>query len=212
MKNATNRPRLFLGGMVFALAALAGACSSSTPSADTATTTTTAAKGGTTTTTSSGGGTGTTTSSAGVDKGAAAVAMAKKFEGTYTGTWNNKTFNSTGTVTATIKVDEAAKTLTATTTLTGNVFGAPAPGPMEIKLDLANLTDTAKFTTSLFGDVTVTVAPDLTVTMDAPSVPGTRVSSFKSTSKLGDGTMNGTYEVKLKDGTTANGTTELKKS
>ena len=51
--------------------------------------------------------------------------------GTWTGTWNNQTFNTNGTLTLTIT---GGKSLVFTAAITGNTFGCAAPGPQTFTL------------------------------------------------------------------------------
>jgi hypothetical protein len=52
--------------------------------------------------------------------------------GTWTGTWDNQTFNTTGTLTLTIT--SAGNKLGFTAAITGNTFGCTAPGPQTFTL------------------------------------------------------------------------------
>jgi hypothetical protein len=140
------------------------------------------------------------------------AALAAAFAGTYNGSWTNRTFNSTGSVTAVIALDRATMTVSATVTVGGNVFGGPPPAPETFagKLgDLGSLGFSGHSPT--FGDFTVTSNGPAFV-MKAQNVPGGRVDHFEADGLLTGTTINCTYKVFLKDGTTADGVCSLTKA
>ena len=133
------------------------------------------------------------------------LALFSSFEGTYTGTWTNQTYGSTGSITAVIKLDHSAGTITATLTLGGNVFGAAAPAPETvtfkptgaISLDITGHSAT-------FGDVAVSFAPaasGATISFKAANVPSPRVSTLTVGGTITGTTMSMTYTVGFRDGT-----------
>lgn len=139
-------------------------------------------------------------------------ALAAAFAGTYAGSWTNKTFGSTGSVNAVVAFDRATETVSATITIGGNVFGGPPPAPETFsgKLgDLGSLGFSGHSPT--FGDFTITSTGPAFV-MKAENVPGGRVDHFEADGLITGTTINCTYKVFLKDGTTADGVCSLARS
>ena len=132
-------------------------------------------------------------------------------DGKFTGTWKNTTFGSTGNATFDVKVDQSALTLAITVTLTGNVFGAPAPAPETFTIPVAAIGTSYKTTSKTFGDVTATIK-DGNVTINGTNVPGGRVKSIDLTGTYTTTAIDMTYTVALSDGTSAKGTVNLKKA
>ena len=139
-------------------------------------------------------------------------ALAQAAAGTYSGNWKNTTFGSAGTVTAVITVDRTALTVTAALTITGNVFGAPAPAPESFTGKLGDL-GALGFSghSPTFGDFTITSTGPAFV-MKAQNVPNSRIDHFEADGTFAGSAINCTYRVYLKDGTTADGTCALTKS
>jgi hypothetical protein len=140
------------------------------------------------------------------------VAAAQSLAGHYQGPWNNTTFGSTGTVDLTITVDATAKTLKTVTTITGNVFGGTAPPTETLTVPLpATATTPVTVTSPTFGTMTITLQADGSLVIDAPNVPSTTAATFNMVLRPGATGIDGTYTVKLRSGSTANGTVTLKK-
>jgi hypothetical protein len=140
------------------------------------------------------------------------VAAAQSFAGHYQGPWNNTTFGSSGTVDLTITVDATAKTLKTVTTITGNVFGGTAPPPETLTVPLpATATTPVTVTSPTFGTMTLTLQADGSLVIDAPNVPSANAATFNMVLHPSATGIDGTYTVKLRNGTTANGTVTLKK-
>lgn len=132
-------------------------------------------------------------------------------DGKFTGTWKNTTFGSTGNATFDVKVDQSALTLGITVTLTGNVFGAPAPAPETFTIPVAAIGTSYKTTSKTFGDVTATIK-DGNVTINGTNVPGGRVKSIDLTGTYTTTAIDLNYTVALSDGTSAKGTVNLKRA
>jgi hypothetical protein len=141
----------------------------------------------------------------------AVVAAARRFEGHFKGTWKNLTFGSTGTSEMTLAVDAKRATIKLTSKLTGDVFGAPAPVPetLSAELDLTDIGAPVIITSKTFGRVSATLQADGSLLVDAPDVPGARVNTFRLVVVLVGSDVEGTYEVGLAGGATANGTVSL---
>jgi hypothetical protein len=139
------------------------------------------------------------------------VSIAERFAGTYTGTWKNTTFGSSGSIKVEVAVDPSAKTAKVTTTLGGNVFGAPAPPPETVTIQLASLQpgQPATITSPLFGQLTLSVKEDGTIVADSPDVPSAAITTFHAELHQTATGLDGTYRVALASGTTANGTLTL---
>lgn len=107
-----------------------------------------------------------------MDAGAAGLTPAKAV-GSWTGSWNNTTFGSTGASKATVTTDEATKKVTFKLDLDGNVFGGVNP-PEET---FTGTYDDAQFTVSgssaTFGMLSLTVKKDGTITGSATPTRGT---------------------------------------
>jgi hypothetical protein len=139
----------------------------------------------------------------------AVLVLAATLEGKYTGSWKNTTFGSTGPLTIDWKFDKAASTLTATVTVGGNVFGAPAPPAQTwaFKPDGQKLTYTGK--SPAFGEVTANIEGGPTTgtfTFKGANVPSSNASLVEATGSLSAKEMTGTYTVGLSSGAKAAGT------
>ena len=140
------------------------------------------------------------------------AALAAAFAGTYNGSWSNQTSGGSGSVTAVITLDRANLTLAATVTVGGNVFGGPPPAPETFSGKLGELGSLGFSGHSpTFGDFTVTSTGPAFV-MRAQNVPGGRVDHFEADGLLTGTTINCTYKLFLKDGTTADGVCALAKA
>ena len=144
---------------------------------------------------------------------AAVIAAVQAITGHYQGPWTNTTFGSTGTVDLTIWVDTATGTVKVVTSITGNVFGGSAP-PAEtisVPIDPANPTSPVTVTSTTFGQITFSIQADGSLVADAPNLPSANAAMFHLVLKPSATGMDGTYTVKLRSATTANGTVALKK-
>jgi hypothetical protein len=133
-------------------------------------------------------------------------------DATFTGPWTNTTFGSTGTATMAVKVDRTAFTLGLTITLTGNVFGSPAPAPETFSLPITASGATFSGKSKTFGDVTASLKTDGTITFKGENVPGGRVKTIDGAGTWTTQAINLTYNVALSDGSTAKGTVALKRA
>jgi hypothetical protein len=127
------------------------------------------------------------------------------FEGTYTGTWTNQTYGSTGSINVVVKLDRVAGTVSVTLTLGGEVFGSPAPAPETITYKPTGaLTLDYSGHSVIFGDVTVHLTPSptsATITFHGANVPSQRVSTFDAKGTIAAKTISFTYTVSFRDGT-----------
>ena len=99
---------------------------------------------------------------------------AAAFAGTYTGSWNNQTFMTTGSATLVNVINTSAQTFQSTLTLGGNVFGAGTPAPQTFSGSYAS--GSFSQTSPLFGNVTINF-PSAGVFMgSATNVPNPNIS------------------------------------
>lgn len=156
--------------LLFALLLVLAACGDDdTGTADDPTSTTTTAAD-TTTTTAAATTTAAPTTTATTANEALEAALA--LEGTYTGGWTNRTFQSAGPVGLTIEVNEEAQFALVTLDLGGNVFGGSDPDPILYEIDLVEDFDVLEMTDDLFGESTMEMDADGHFVLEAPSVPG----------------------------------------
>ena len=142
-------------------------------------------------------------------------AFVSQFEGTYSGSWTNTTYGSTGPASIELHLDRAAGTLGFTISLGGNIFGGAAPAPETLS---ATITpgQPMSFTSKTFGATTVSVdmtGASPTVTVSSPDVPSARIKSFTATASIIDAnSIDFDYVVGFRDGTPdAQGNAPLKK-
>jgi hypothetical protein len=129
-------------------------------------------------------------------------AFVAPYEGTYSGTWINETFGSTGTVSVEVDIDRATGSIQLELTLGGNVFGNPEAEPETITATIG--TGSLGFTSKTFGETALTLdleagAPVLT--LSSPNVPSDRIRTFTATTTIVDPTrFEFEYEVTFRDG------------
>ncbi len=127
------------------------------------------------------------------------VEAALEFIGDWSGQWNNTTFGSSGSVEATVAVDAAAESASLTLDLGGFVFGGSDPDPVVIELDLSG-TPPLSASDGLFGDSTIEVGEDGTVTMTAHAVPGLGGLTMVVTGAPDPGGWQMAYTIHNQDG------------
>ncbi len=137
------------------------------------------------------------------------------FEGTYTGSWTNQTFGSTGPITVVVKLDRAAGTVSLTLTLGGNVFGMPAPAPETVSFKPTPPPLMYSGRSAIFGDVTASLSLGTSgadFVLHGENVPASRVGKFDAKGTISDPRqISLTYVVTFKDGSTANGIASITK-
>jgi hypothetical protein len=144
--------------------------------------------------------------STGIIDGASGKLSPELFQGSYTGSWNNTTFGSTGGAFLSQGIIQSTQTVLAQLTLTGSVFGGSAPAPMVFVGTYNANGFTSTGNSSVFGLVTMTVSADGTWKMTANSVPSSVVSTFSITGTARPEAFNGTYTIGLQGGGGATGT------
>jgi len=185
--------------------AIAVACSSS-PSASSPTTAATSAAAATSAPTTA------PTAAPSIARPATTAPLPAFEDASFTGPWTNTTFGSTGTATMAVKVDRTAFTLALTLSVTGNVFGAPAPAPETFTLPITATGATFSGKSKTFGEVTAALKADGTITFKGENIPGGRVKTIDGAGTWTTQAINLTYNVALSDGSTAKGTVALKRS
>ncbi|MEJ2012872.1 MAG: hypothetical protein P8X64_11710 [Anaerolineales bacterium] len=133
------------------------------------------------------------------------------FAGTWSGSWTNTTFGSTGDLTATIEVNPDG-TATFTFDPGGFVFGAFDPP----EITFQGTYDASGVTIDLpgdevFGDVTVTFNPDGTFEMVGDIIPTAGIARVEASGTFTDTTMDGTYTVFFDNESLAEGTVTMTK-
>lgn len=160
---------------------------------------------------------GTTTTTDDADQGPPAAqdgngdgTDASAAAGSYSGTWNNTTFGSSGAARIDIQID--GSTATFTTDLDGNVFGQSDPDAV---IYTGTVTaDGMTFTTPsspLFGNMTLVVNADGSFTLTGDDPPADGIAKIEAQGSISESGIGGTYTVTFDDGTTAEGTFSLTK-
>jgi hypothetical protein len=138
--------------------------------------------------------------------------LASQIAGNWTGTWNNTTFQSTGSAALAIATNTTAKTFSVTLTLGGNVFGGSAPPPQTFSGSYttgAGVTFTGH--DALFGDITFTLTPAGVLSGSATNVPSANVSAVTFSGTASAHAITILYTVTLKAGGSASGVVTLTK-
>ncbi len=117
--------------------------------------------------------------------------------GAHSGQWNNTTFGSSGSITLTITIDVPSQTGTLTMDLGGGVFGGGDPPPETFTGPLTASGGFADTSTSpLFGERTVTVTSDGTISLRAYNVPSAFIAYLTLDGFFTpQGGFTGAYEV-----------------
>ena len=191
-------------------ALLAAACNSAVDTTEeeleavTSTTTTTSLAITTTTTT-----TQPTTTTTVIDPVELAVRALVR---TWSGSWDNTTFGSTGPVDLTITADGTV--IEVTSDLGGFVFGQGDPDPESYKFDLATLAGSAgepvMMDSEVFGTLTMTATSATTIEIEALSVPAPGIATFRASTTVQAGVISGTYDIEFDSGDAAAGTFEIR--
>jgi hypothetical protein len=144
--------------------------------------------------------------------GADAVARALgPYTGTYTGAWRDTHFHVNGTMKIVVSIDTVAKQLDLSLTFTGPLFGATAPSTEQlapVSTDITEFGQPVRGTSKIFGPYVVTYTALGTVIVNMPQCPA---GACTLTGTLEPGTFSGNVVVKLRDGTTSQGTVKLAK-
>jgi hypothetical protein len=126
--------------------------------------------------------------------------------GTYTGTWTNQTFGSTGPVTFQVS-DTSPGVLTMTVTLGGHVFGGAAPPPFTVTgtLNTQGIVTLSGGPAS-FGTVNGTIGPNGLFNFAITNIPGGFITSATFNGTDSGGVISLGYTVNFSSGPPATGT------
>lgn len=131
------------------------------------------------------------------------------FLGTWSGTWNNTTFSSSGAVT--VVVSAAGGTLTVNVDMDGGVFGGADPAAESFNATFSGTTATlTPQTSTVYGDVTATMNGNGQFTIQGANIPGS-VDRFVLTGTWGATTIDGDVTITFDSSTTAAGNATLTK-
>lgn len=135
------------------------------------------------------------------------------YQGHFTGSWDNTTFATTGSMTWDITADPSARTVDITVDVGGRFFGGPGGPPESIKL--THLADgVIKGTSSAFGDVAGTITPGGALSITLTNIPGGVISNVEIRGTFtGSNTISMTYTVDFVAGSgAASGTVKLNRA
>ena len=135
------------------------------------------------------------------------------YQGHFTGSWDNTTFATTGSMTWDITADPSARTVDITVDVGGRFFGGPGGPPESIKL--THLADgVIKGTSSAFGDVSGTITPGGALSIALTNIPGGTISNVEIRGTFtGSNTISMTYTVDFVAGSgAASGTVKLNRA
>ena len=151
-------------------------------------------------------------SSTAVVRGSSGKIALNDFNRSYSGTWTNSTFGSTGGATILLSIDSVTQLVVINLSLSGNVFGSSSPSPAALYGTFKLSGFTATGNSSLFGPMTMTLDPDGNWTFTANNVPGGNIASFKITGKAYPEKIAGDYVVTFVGGGSATGTVTMNNS
>ena len=133
----------------------------------------------------------------------------EQFHGSFTGSWKNTTFNTSGDAALVIGVVQSTRSILFRLTLGGSVFGSPNAAPTTLFGTYDNNTYTATGDSALFGPVTMTITAEGVWTLTANSVPGPTIATFRITGSAHPDKFTGNYALTFKVGGGATGTITL---
>lgn len=126
--------------------------------------------------------------------------------GTFTGTWNNQTFGTTGPVTFQVS-DTSPGVLTMTVTLGGNVFGGVAPPPFTVTGTLNSQgIVTLSGGPASFGTVNGTIGTNGLFNFTIINIPGGFITSAVFNGTYSGGVISLGYTINFNSGSPATGT------
>ena len=135
---------------------------------------------------------------------------ASQYVGTWTGTWTNQTFSSTGA--ASVVVTNSGSNFTVAVDLGGNVFGGSDPASENFNATVSQTAASLTATTSaVYGTVSSTLNALQQITAQGTAVPGGNVTAWTLTGTWNGTTLNVTVTITLAAGGTATATAALTK-
>lgn len=140
------------------------------------------------------------------------AAEARKYEGSWSGMWTNKTFGSTGAAEATVSVGEDGATMTIRLDLAGNVFGASDPPPEDFVITLDG-SARATGSSPTFGPYEASWDLEAgTISITLSDVPGDRITTVTGAGTFSETSFTVDFTINFSDGSTAESTLQLSKS
>jgi len=138
---------------------------------------------------------------------------AAKMNGSWTGTWRNATFATTGGITMSVTTDTVAQTMQVVLDVNGNVFGLSDPPAETFSGSYSPTTGaTLTRTSTVFGSVTITVTPTGQISGSVTNVPVSGISRMDFTGTVSVGppaVINLSYTVTFTSGGVATGIATL---
>jgi hypothetical protein len=139
------------------------------------------------------------------------VALAQQYDGRYTGTFTNSTFDTTGPASLELRIDPTTSAITVDADFDGDLFGKGAKRVRSISSTVtlgADANATITTPTEAFGPVSGRIDETLALVLTADDVPGDQVQAFSLTGRLREDLtgFDSTYTVTFEDGETAEGT------
>lgn len=161
-------------------------------------------------------GSGTATITATVDgvQGTAQISVPLDLSGlvgTWTGSWHNETYNTTGGATIVISVDQQAKTMSFNVDFDGNVFGGSNPPAETFTGSYTETSLTITGHSNTFGDISATWNGD-GFSGSGQNVPAGGIDSVDFTGTVTATQISMNYTIHFSGGGTAVGTVTLNKS
>jgi len=119
--------------------------------------------------------------------------------GTWNGIWHNITFGSTGSVSIVATADIPNSTGHAVLTLGGNVFGAPAPGPVTLDCPIPPGVTTLNFSANgtSIGDIVATITGNGRLTADITGIPNPLIEKVHVNGTVTSHEIDARYTVRF---------------
>ncbi len=128
-------------------------------------------------------------------------------QGTWSGSWTNDTFGSTGAASLSIENNQAPGSIKLTIDLDGFVGGLLDPDPEALISTISNNGDiNYSGQIDLLGPLTFTLGNDGQITINANNIDVSGFDSFTATGTLSESQLNLNYTVTFSGGSTATGT------
>ncbi len=144
---------------------------------------------------------------------AAAFLNAAQYVGTYSGTWTNTTFMSTGGGNVIISIDQATSTATVTASATGSVLGTPggvAPGAKVGPYASTGAAYTG--TIPVMGDVTATIDVNGNIVASGVNIPNAAITRWDANGTITATQIHLNFTVTFTAGPPAIGSITLNKT
>ena len=134
------------------------------------------------------------------------------YNGAWSGSWHNNTFNTTGSSSLAVNVNDIAKTIHFVITVNGNVFGSPAPPTQTFDgtYDANQLIVTS--VSPVFGNIRMTIDKFGNVNGVGTQVPSPNVTNVIFTGTWDGTTFNLSYQATLVTGGEATGSYVMTKN